>query len=226
MTYNKETVMEVLEKLGKEHFRKIYKKHGSGNNVYGVSMSDLKTLQKEIKKNSELAHELWETGNSDARALAIFIIDPDDMTENIIENWVSDIKFYMLIDILVTNVINKTSFAKQLSEKWIKSKEEGISRAGWQTITLIAMHQKDLPDIYFEKLLEFIEKNIHTSKNRCKDAMNNALIGIGLRNENLEKKVFECMKKIGKIEVDYGDTACETPDVIEYIKKAKARRKK
>ena len=226
MTYTKDTILEVFKELGKEQFREIYKNHGYDNAIYGVSMADLKNLQREIKTDTNLALELWETGSLEARILAILILNPDDVVEEMINDWLDEMKFPMLIDIFITNIINKTPYREYLSEKWINSEEENISRAGWQLMALIAMHQKNLPDLYFEKFLGLIEKNIHKSKNRCKDAMNNALIGIGLRNDKLEKKAFEVASKIGKIEVDYGDTSCKTPDATEYIKKAKARRKK
>jgi hypothetical protein len=55
--------------------------------------------------------------------------------------------------------------------------------------------------------------------------MNGALIAIGLRNPRLEKKAVAAAKRIGKVEVDHGETSCETPDAAAYIAKAKARRR-
>ena len=74
--------------------------------------------------------------------------------------------------------------------------------------------------------LSAIEKRIHQSKNRTKDAMNNALIPIGLRNSELEKKALEVARRIGKVEVDHGETGCKTPDAVPYIMKARKRKNK
>lgn len=41
-----------------------------------------------------------------------------------------------------------------------------------------------------------IKQDIHKSKNRTKDAMNNALIDIGIRNKNLNQKALAVAKVI------------------------------
>lgn len=56
--------------------------------------------------------------------------------------------------------------------------------------------------------------------------MNSALIAIGIRNPKLERKALAAAKRIGKVEVDHGETSCKTPDAPTYIRKAVARRSK
>ena len=56
--------------------------------------------------------------------------------------------------------------------------------------------------------------------------MNAALIGIGIRNSKLQKKAEAAAKRIGKIEVDHGQTSCKTPDAIPYIRKTVERKTK
>ena len=51
-----------------------------------------------------------------------------------------------------------------------------------------------------------------------KEAMNSALIAIGIRNEDLERKAIEIARN-GKVHVDHGATSCKTPDAESYIKK-------
>ena len=55
--------------------------------------------------------------------------------------------------------------------------------------------------------------------------MNRAVITIGGRSAGLRKAALAASKRIGKVEVDHGDTACETPDATEYIEKAWAHAK-
>ena len=54
----------------------------------------------------------------------------------------------------------------------------------------IAMKDRTLPDVYFEELLPTIEAGIHSRPNRVRDAMNSALIAIGIRNEKLQERAF------------------------------------
>ncbi len=222
------TAAEILSKLksmGTAQNVKIYKRHGMGNKLYGVSFANLNALKKQIKINQELAEKLWESGNVDARHLATMIADPKAISEKTVDGWVKDINYYMLCD-LVAGVVGQSVLAKRKAEEWIKSDDEWVGRTGWNLIGYLAMVDQILSDEYFEKHLNIIEKTIHKSKNFAKHALNMALIAIGMRNSRLEKLAIASAGRIGKVEVDHGETSCKTPDAVEYIKKAKARKKK
>ena len=53
--------------------------------------------------------------------------------------------------------------------------------------------------------------------------MNGALIALGAYKASLRKDVIAAAKRIGKVEVDHGETACKTPDAVEYIAKVVKR---
>jgi hypothetical protein len=76
-----------------------------------------------------------------------------------------------------------------------------------------------------DQTIAAIESRIHASKNRQRDAMNNAVIAIGIRNSALEKKAVAAARRRGKVDVDHGETGCKTPDAVEYIERVKARKK-
>ena len=69
-----------------------------------------------------------------------------------------------------------------------------------------------------------IEAKIHTAPNWVKAGMNLALIAIGIRNSTCQKPAVAAAKRIGKVDVDQGDTCCKTPDAITYIAKGVAHR--
>ena len=176
-----------------------------------MSFANLDKLKKQIDTEHLLAQRLWNSGNVDARHLALMIADPKEATEELLDSWVKGLNYFMLCDLLA-GFVGKTKFAKQEAEAWIKSKDEWRGRAGWNLLGALAMQDGNLPDGYFEKYLELIENTIHQSKNFTKHAMNNALIAIGIRNLSLQKKAMAVAKKIGKVEVDHGETNCQTPD--------------
>lgn len=60
----KETLAQ-LKALGDEKMRAQNNKNGAGDNQFGVRLSDIRKLAKEIKTNHELAIALWETGNNE-----------------------------------------------------------------------------------------------------------------------------------------------------------------
>ena len=49
--------------------------------------------------------------------------------------------------------------------------------------------------------------------------MNGALISIGIRNARLRKKALEAARRIGRVDVDHGETSCKTPDAVAAIQK-------
>jgi 3-methyladenine DNA glycosylase AlkD len=217
-------VMSTLESLGTEQNRKTYQRHGSGPNVFGVSFANLGKLQKKIKHDHALAEQLWATGNTDARALATMIADPAQMKSADFARWIDGLNGYGQVHLLATNVASKSPDAFKIAERWMKSKDEYVGQAGWTVLSIMAMRDGTLPDSYLEERLEYIERNIQSAKNRTKYAMNSAVIAIGMRNPKLKKLAIASAKRIGKVEVDHGDTNCKTPDAVAYIQKAAARK--
>ena len=76
-----------------------------------------------------------------------------------------------------------------------------------------------------DHLLARIERDISAEKNRVRQAMNNALIAIGMRNDMLETRALAVAKAIGKVQVDHGDTNCKTPHATAYIRKGRDRQR-
>ena len=54
--------------------------------------------------------------------------------------------------------------------------------------------------------------------------MNDAIIGIGVRGGACTKAALATAKRVGKVEVDHGETGCKTPDAAGYIAKTLAYR--
>ena len=73
-------VMSELESMGTAQNRKVYPRHGARFPMFGVSFANLGKLQKRIRRDHELAEQLWETGNHDAQMLACRIAAPASIT--------------------------------------------------------------------------------------------------------------------------------------------------
>lgn len=221
----KTEAMKELKANGTAQNRKVYRRHGICGEQFGVSYAALGKLRKKIKTDQSLAEELWATGNHDARALATMIADPGKIGAGTLSAWAKDVDNRGMAAAL-SNVAAASKSAKSRMEQWTVSKQEMIACAGWHTLASMARQDNGLPDAYFVKYLATVESTIHTSKNWAKYAMNNALISIGVRNPALEKKAIAAAKRIGKVEVDHGETGCKTPDAAAYIKKTVAHQKK
>ncbi|EJQ80762.1 DNA alkylation repair protein [Bacillus toyonensis] len=217
-----EEVMQQLEKYGTEQNRKTYKNHGAKEPLFGVSFANLKLLKKKIKKDHDLAISLWETKNMDAMTLATYILEPKNVTSEQLNSWIRDVDYYCLMDVLMTAICTSPIAIERMDE-WTKSDDEWIGRAGWSLLANIAIKNKKLDDNFFMPYLEEIKVHIHNEKNRKREAMNSALIAIGIRNEALEQQAIEIAREIGKVKIDHGATSCKTPDAEPYIKKARER---
>ena len=67
--------LDRLEALGSDKVRAQNRRHGAGDDQFGVKLGDIRTVAKAIKASHALALalELWETGNFDARLRAILL---------------------------------------------------------------------------------------------------------------------------------------------------------
>jgi 3-methyladenine DNA glycosylase AlkD len=217
--------MKELRANGSAQTRKTYRRHGMQGDMFGVSYAVLGKMKKKIKVDQPLADQLWATGNCDARVLATMIADPATIGVRTLNVWAGDLEDSHMAAAL-SNVAAEAPSARKQMEKWTAASDEMIGCAGWHTLASMARQNNGLPDAFFEKHLGIIESRIQSDRNWVKYAMNNALINIGVRNPKLERKAIATARRIGRIEVDHGETGCKTPDAIPYIKKTIAHRKK
>jgi 3-methyladenine DNA glycosylase AlkD len=214
-------VMTALKKAGTEQTRKTFARHGAPENFFGVKVADLKVIAKKIKGDQELACELYETGNADAMYLAGIVADGSQMSKKQLENWAKAAPWHMIAEYSVPGVANESPRSRELAMKWIKSKKENVATAGWNTYAgIVAIkpdEELDLKEI--ESLLKLVESNIDKASERVKYTMNGFVISVGGYVKPLAGKAKATAKKIGKVEVNMGDTACKVPLATEYIAK-------
>ncbi|MFP2909661.1 DNA alkylation repair protein [Pyxidicoccus sp. 3LFB2] len=216
--------MRELESLGSEQTRKTLLRHGAPEPLFGVKLGDLEKLRKRIKTNAGLAEALWDTGNADARMLATMVADAAAMSWEHLDAWARALNWHSLVDVFTNNVALRSPHARKAVETWASLPGEMQGRAGWQLLAALATKTEQLADDELSTWLPRIEQGIHSAQNRVRESMNSALIAIGGRGGALRDTALEVAKRIGKVEVDHGDTACETPDAAEYIERIVARR--
>lgn len=215
-------VLSELESLGTQQNIKVYKRHGAGENLYGVSFKNLRAMAKKLKSDDNLADELWDSGNTDARTLALLIADCKTIKLSTIDKWQKDINYYLLADLLA-DLVSQTKHADKLLEKWTNSNNEYSLALGYSLLAAMMKNQNSPDSKLLEDEIRKIEQAIKKSQNRAKHSMNMALIAIAIYNPALEQMVVDTANTIGKVEVDHGETGCKTPEIVPYINRAKAR---
>ena len=211
--------MTALEKAGSAQTRKTYARHGATEPMFGVSFAFLKTLVKRTGADHELACALWDTGNFDARLLAVKVADPARVTPAQLDAWAAA-PVARMCGGYVANLAAESPHARSRADAWLAARDEARSAAAWQLVGAMAMCDETTPDSWFAERLAEIEKAIRAAPNASREAMNLAVISIGCRSTALRAAAKAAAKRIDKVEIDHGDTACKTPDAPAYIDKA------
>jgi 3-methyladenine DNA glycosylase AlkD len=216
-------VMKELQSMGSEDVKARWRKHGAREPFFGVLVGDLKKVLKKIKNDQQLALELYDTGNSDAMYLAGMVADGAKMTKKQLQTWAEKAPWYMISEYTVPWVASESQYGHELALEWIESKNDPVAACGWSTLAgLLAIkpdEEIDLKEV--KQLLERIEKTIHKATNRARHTMNAFVIAVGGYVPALSAQAMAAGKKIGKVEVDMGGTACQVPYSPDYIQKMK-----
>jgi 3-methyladenine DNA glycosylase AlkD len=217
------TIMSELKKKGKESTRKIYARHGMATeNMYGVSVADLKVIAKTLKGQQGLACELYNTGNLDAMYLAGMVADGSKMSAKELNAWAEGAaNLQMIAEYTVPWVAVENPQGRELALQWMKSKQERVACSGWCTYSgLLATKPDEALDLAeIKNLLGAIVMGIKNAQNRVRYTMNGFVIAVGTYMKPLLKEAKEAARKIGEVSVDVGETACNVPLATAHIEK-------
>ncbi|MBA3849619.1 MAG: DNA alkylation repair protein [Opitutus sp.] len=216
-------VMLALEARSSEPTRRILLKHGAREPFFGVNIADMKLIAKRLKGDQALALELYATGNGDAQYLAGMVADGAEMSRKELRSWAASASWRMISSSTVPWVASEHPDGWALALDWIDAKKEHVAIAGWATlgawVTTHADADLDLKTI--GALLNRVGKAIHGSPDRVRQQMNYFVIAVGTYVGPLAARAIATARKVGKIEVDVGDTDCQIPDAESYIIKSR-----
>lgn len=218
---NLSQVMSELKNKGSAQTRRIFERHGAPDDFFGVKVGDLKPIARKIRGLQDLACELYETGNADAMYLAGMVADGAQMTKTQLNRWAKQAPWHMISEYTVPGVTCEHPAAPDLAMKWIRSKKESVASAGWATYAAIlaTRDDKELDKQEIRGLLKDIEKNIDKAGDRVRYTMNGFVIATGTYVKSLLPAARATARKIGKVSVNTGDTACKVPLATESIEK-------
>ena len=190
----KETLAQ-LEALGTEKMRAQNTKNGAGDNQFGVRLGDLRKLAKKIKTNHELALSLWETGNIDARFLAILLMKPKSLSADEMDRMVRSVTFVQVADWVNSYVVKRHPDKETLRQGWMATDDPMAARAGWSLTTervLKSPEGLDLP-----ALLDRIESELGTAASEVQWTMNCCLAEIGIHFPDHRERAIAIGETLG-----------------------------
>jgi len=219
----KETLAQ-LEALGNEKVRARNSKNGVGDKQFGVQLGDIRKLAAKIKTNDAMAMALWETGNIDARLLAILLINPKKLSGDELDRMVRSARFAQLADWLNSYVVRQHPDKEALRQRWMADGDPWAARAGWSlTSERIGKNPEglDLP-----ALLDRIESEMADAAPEAQWTMNYCLAGIGIHFPKHRKRAIAIGEALG-IYRDYPvSKGCTSPFAPIWIKEMVSRQGK
>lgn len=192
---NLKEALAELEARGNEKMRVQNLRHGGHDNQFGVRRGEVRKLAKTIKTDHNLAMQLWETGNLDARFLAILIMDVKQLSAEEMDAMVRSVRFVEVADWLYSYVVKKHSDKEILRQQWMADDDPMAARAGWAATG--GRVGKDPDGLDIPALLDRIEAELGGAASEPQWTMNICLAEIGINHPKHRKRALTIGESLG-----------------------------
>jgi 3-methyladenine DNA glycosylase AlkD len=168
-------VMAELADLADPRILEVNLRHGDD---HAVNLSRLRAVAKRLKTQQPLAVELWDTGDTAARLLAILICRPKAFDLEELDSMLRDAPAPKVQDWLVNYVVKQHSRAEELRRLWFADPDPIVASAGWALTSDRVVKDPDGLDL--AGLLDIIDEQMKSAPDRLQWAMNTCLAQIGI----------------------------------------------
>lgn len=170
-------LMDELAGLADPRIRAVNERHGDD---HAVNLTRLRAIAKRLKTQPDLARELWATGDSDARLLAILVSRPKAYDRDELDAMLREARTPKVQDWLVNYLVKKNPNAEELRVVWFSDADPVVSSAGW---ALTSERVRRAPEgLDLTGLLDTIEARMKDAPQRLQWAMNECLAQIGIEH--------------------------------------------
>ncbi len=187
-------------------------------NSKDTRLGDVRKIAKEVKRDHDLAMELWSTGAFHARQLAILIMDKKHLTQELINDLVRDMDSHpmnertQIMDWLMANQIAKGKKNIAMMESWENHSLSLLRRTFWYYQARLRWTGKtDHPNT--EALLKSIESRIETEEPEVQWTMNFTAGQIGVHVSELRSRCIAIGEKTGLYKDEMVSRGC-TPNYL------------
>jgi 3-methyladenine DNA glycosylase AlkD len=168
-------LMAELAALDDPRAREVNLRHGDD---HGVNLGKLRAIAKRLKTQQDLALDLWATGDTAARLLALLICRPKAFSRDDLDAKLREARAPKVQDWLVNYVVKKSPHVETLREAWFVDPDPIVASAGWALTTERVAKKPDGLDL--PGLLDIIEAQMKDAPDRLQWAMNSCLAQIGI----------------------------------------------
>ena len=184
-------VMAELADLEDPRIREVNVRHGDD---HGVNLTRLRELAKRLKIHPDLARELWATGDSAARLLALLICRPKAFERDELDTMLRQARAPKVHDWLVSYVVRKNPHADELRVAWLAVPDAVVASAGWALTTERVAKTPDGLDL--PGLLDVVEAEMKEAPDRLQWAMNHCLAQIGIEHAEHRARAIDIGERL------------------------------
>lgn len=216
------TVTEALGELAALEDPKMRAANEKRGDDHGMNLSRLRALAKRIKTDQPLARELWATGETPARLLALLICAPRAFTADELDAMLREPLPPKVDDWYVNYVLKKSPHAEELRLRWFDDADPTVAAAAWSLTTVRVT--KDSAGLDLPHLLDLIERDLKDAPSRLQWAMNETLANIGIFHPELRTRALEIGERL-QVLADYPTApGCTSPFAPLWIGEIVRRR--
>jgi len=209
------TVAEVtaeLAALDDPKIRAVNERHGDD---HGVNLGKLRAVAKRLKTQQDLARELWATGDSAARLLALLICRPKAYGRDELDAMLREARTPKVRDWLVNYVVKKSPHAEPLRLAWSADPDPVVASAGWALTTERVARNPGGLDL--AGLLDVIEAEMAGAPERLQWAMNHCLAQIGIEHPAYRERAIGIGERLGVLKDYPTPPGCTSPYAPVWI---------
>ena len=212
--------MENRDARGEANWKKMGARTG-GLTSFGIGLTKLRAIAKQIGRDHDLALQLWNERNHDAKVIGLLVDDPKQLTLDQVEKQVDGAASGILSHVLSScdATLPKSPIAFEIAKGWMASKDPVRRSCGYGLVYELAKDKKDvrLTDGFFLGCIEKISNTIAKEENWVRVGMGGALMNIGKRNRTLNAAAIKVAKAIGPIHFSDGDKKCKPINVLKHL---------
>lgn len=205
-------LMAELAALEDPRAREVNEKHGDD---HGVNLGKLRAVAKRLKTQQELASQLWETGDTAARLLALLVCRPKAFGRDELDAMLREARTPKVHDWLVNYVVKKNPHAEELRLAWSADPDPVVASAGWALTSDRVVKQPEGLDL--ARLLDIIEAKMKDAPDRLQWAMNTCLAQIGIGHAEHRDRAVSIGERLEVLKDYPTPPGCTSPYAPSWI---------
>ena len=184
-------VVATLRRMGSKAARDGMARYAiPSDRAFGIAMGAMQKYAKELGRSHELALALWETGWYEARTVAAFVDEIEKVTPAQMDRWAAEFDSWAICDTVCFTLFDRSPHALPKVEKWAKSREEFVKRAGYALLACVALHDRTTGDEAFLRFFPLLEAGAADERNFVKKGVLWAIRGVGGRSTALRDEAL------------------------------------